>query len=158
MRSNIANKAPLSIVIDGTEYKLPILRRKFWIEWAAEIDGARAREAVAHLPPMEAAKMLLIYPVEPIMSSELVRRIHSIAGTDRIFRTSALAATPPVPPEVIDQFLEDVDPKQLESTILILAGLVDFAEQQEKAAKDDEGDESEGPPDPLASSTKGSTV
>lgn len=158
MRFNIANKAPLSVEIEGVLYKMPILRRKFWIDWASEIDGRRLKDAVSALPPLEAAKMLLIYPVEPVLTSDLVRRLNTMEGTDRVFRTSAKKAEPVMPDDVIERFLEETDARNLESLIRILAGLLDFAEQQEKQSTKDEDESEEGPPGPLADSTKGSTV
>ncbi len=158
MRFNIANKAPISVTIEGIEYQLPPVRRRFWINWAAEIDGQRTTGAIQHLSPAEGAKMLLIYPVEPTMHSELVKRIHTPEGTGRIIRESATKADPKVPDDVLNRLLEDGDEKQLETLAIMLAAVVDFAERQEQETKNaSEGEEVGESPDPLASSTKGST-
>ncbi len=160
MRFNIANTAPVTVTIDGIDYQLPRIRRGFWIKWAAEIDSKRTAEAVQNLPPTEAAKLLLIYPVEPTMHQELVRRMSTPDGIGRIIRESASKASPAVPGDVLDAWLDGGDEIQLESLALVLASLTDLAERADKAnAQMDEGGEAktEGPPDPLASSPKGST-
>jgi hypothetical protein len=149
MRFNIANKAPITVSIDGTDYQLPLMRRPFWVKWASELDARRTEEATSLLSPTERAKMLLIYPVEPIMHADMTKRLYTMDGCERVIRESASKATPPVPKDVLDPWLEDLGMKDLESLAIRLSAIIDFAEVKGKPTDDSERT---GDPDPLASS------
>ena len=150
MRFNIANKAPIVVTIAGTEYKLPPVTRRFWVEWASGIDAARMEAATANLEPLQKAKMLMVYPVEPVGHAELTRRIYTPDGTGRIIRESATKAG--VPKQQIDDLLENGDGRDLETLALMLAGIADPAEIRQAAASQPEGEGSAEGESPLASS------
>lgn len=154
MRFNIANKAPVTVSIAGTDYQLPLMRRPFWVKWASELDAKRTAEATEGLSPMERAKLLLIYPIEPTMHADLTKRISTPEGTGRIILESAAKSQPPIPPAIAAKWLEESDERDLESLALILASVVDFAEQQEKAQTQEEGGAEPGPL-PVSSSESG---
>jgi len=149
MRFHIANKAPIFVTLGDTSYALKRIRRPFWVRWSAELDAKRTEESTTGLTPLERAKLLLIYTIEPTMHSELSKRIYTTEGTGRIITEAALNATPPMPQAVLDAWLEDADEKDLETLALALASLVDLAELRESKSAD--GNEGTGEPDPLAS-------
>lgn len=140
MKFALANKAPISVDIDGTVYPLKRFTRGDFIRWASEIDGRRISEATEGLEPTQRAKLLLIFAQEPVGHAELGRRIYSPEGTGRIIRTCAEKSG--VPSEVIEKLMEDGDEKDLETLAVMLASI---AEPSEPAKTNDGGDKSADP-------------
>lgn len=138
MKFNIANKAPIVVTIDGTEYKFRPISRPFWVEWAASLDAARLESAMNGLDTLQRSKMQLVYGIEPTLHSELVRRIYTPDGTGRIIRESG--AKGGVPQAVVDGLLENGDERELETLALMLASIADVSELRVAGKMDGEGD------------------
>jgi len=149
MKFALANKAPITVNIDGTDYALKRFTRGDFVKWASEIDGKRISEATDGVDPIQRAKLLLVYTQEPVGHAELIRRIYSPEGTGRIIRTCAEKSG--VPTDVVAKLLEDGDEKDLETLAIMLASIVDPAEVAaavEKPAGQDEGADPLTPPQP----------
>lgn len=123
MKFNLANKQPITVNIEGMDYHLKRFTRGDWCAWAGEIDGKRVSEATDGLPPLERARLLLIYSVEPVGNAELSRRLYTQEGTGRIIRTCADRSG--VPKEVVDKLLDGGDAKDLETLAIMLGSIVD---------------------------------
>jgi hypothetical protein len=142
----LANKAPITVNIDGTDYALKRFTRGDFVKWASEIDGNRISEATKGVDPIQRAKLLLVYTQEPVNHAELCRRIYSPEGTGRIIRTCAEKSG--VAAEVVAKLLEDGDEKDLETLAVMLASIIDPTEARtsgDKPPADEDG------ADPLAS-------
>jgi hypothetical protein len=147
VKFNIANKAPINVSIDGTDYALKRFTRGDWVAWASAVDGRRVTEATEGLDAIQRSRLLLIYPVEPVGHADLIRRLYTPEGTGHVIRTCAVKSG--VPTTAIDALLEQGDERDLETLAVLLASIVDPSEapatEPPKA----------GEADPLPSSAKG---
>lgn len=126
MKFALANKAPITVNIDGTDYALQRFTRGDFVKWASEVDGKRISEATEGVDPIQRAKLLLVYTQEPVGHAELIRRIYSPEGTGRIIRTCAEKSG--VPKDVLDKLMDNGDERDLETLAIMLASIVDPAE------------------------------
>jgi hypothetical protein len=151
MDFSTTNRVPLTVRIDRQPYQLPPVRRKFWIEWASEVNARRLEEATDKLTPTEEAKFLSVFVIQGTTEDDLLRMIRTPEGKDRIIRDAAKRGN--VPDDVVNKLLgEDADVPEGDLTFLalMLAGVV------KSSAIGEPGDKKEGADDPLALSKPGS--
>lgn len=107
------------------EFMVPRFRRGDWKAWGMAIDADRRREVVGELTPEQAARTLLIYPLQPLTHNDMIARIATVEGTGRIVETCWRRAG--VPEHAIVRAVEegDADEQAMETLAMMLAGVVD---------------------------------
>lgn len=113
------------------DFNFPRFPSSEWEAWAAELDNAREERAVGNgrLNAHEAAKFLLLYPVEPTTRADITRYIATPGGGRRVFRTCAKLGN--VPDAVTDYLLANITEPDLETVTRILAAIVTDQELSE---------------------------
>lgn len=107
------------------EFMVPRFRRGDWKAWGARIDADRRREVVGDLTPEQGARLLLMYPLQPLTHNDMIARIATVEGTGRIVETCWRRAG--VPEHAIVRAVEegDADEQAMETLAMMLAGVVD---------------------------------
>jgi hypothetical protein len=119
----LSNNGPVVVNVNGTPYNFARFRRRDWVDWGAAIDAERNAAATEGLEPQERARLLMVFPPQPVTHNELAARIATPAGVERIIR--ACGERGGVPKDVLDQLLEDGNEIELESLAMILASVID---------------------------------
>lgn len=154
MNFALAQKAPITVQIDGEPYNFPPFVRKDWVAWASAIDAERTNLAMRELAPETRARFLLVYGLQPVDHAELSRRINTPEGTGRIIRTCGERGS--VPKEVLDKLLDSGNERELETLAMMLASVVDPERIVPTKPSDQKGEEK--PADPLPKSEPGSNA
>ena len=126
---------------DVREFQVPRFRRGDWKAWGARIDAGRRREVVGELTPEQGARLLLMYPLQPLTHNDMIARIATVEGTGEIVATCWRRAG--VPEHAIVRAVDegDADEQAMETLAMMLAGVVDPEEvakrilEAERAAK-----------------------
>jgi len=150
---NLQSRQPIKVRVNGKVYDFPRFKRRDWREWQIELDAERQESASQNLSPEERARLLLLYPLEPLTKSNMRARLDTLEGSGRVFGVCAAKAG--VPEAEIKAIVEDgeIDEIDLETVVLMLASLADPAEVAKRlgmsAEEDDAGDEREDLKSPL---------
>jgi hypothetical protein len=149
MSSTIAKKAPITLIVDGKPVPVPRARRKFWREWASELDAGKVEKVTAGMGDEEAARWQAFYRILPTTNDDLVQLIGTPDGSDRIIGHCLREAG--IPADHVEELLEDLGQHKRTELAMVLASIVDpvnVAAPTDKPAESPEG----GAGDPLASS------
>ena len=153
IRFKLTEKLPLTIQIDGVDYKFPRFLRKDWKAWEAEEMAKREAEVRERIgDPEQWARIKLMFPATPLTKRELRERVYTIEGTGRVFRTCAEKAG--VPADVIKRLIDDGewDETELENLAVMLASIISDADVARHMQTDNGADgekRTEGRDDPL---------
>jgi hypothetical protein len=139
------------------DFLFPRFPSSEWEAWANELDNAREERAVGNgrLNAHEAAKFLLLYPVEPTTRADITRYIATPSGGRRIFRTCAKLGN--IPGGVVEYVLANITEPDLETVVRILAAIVSDRELSEsllELQQQQEQQEASGKPAPLREEDK----
>lgn len=131
-RFTVRSQKPVPFEWDGKTYEFPRFSRADWAAWAQDEDLARENRAVAGLTPEMRARVLLLFPVQPITKSELQAMVNTPAGAGRVFRTCAERSE--MPADEIGRIVDggEVNEDDLENFAVVLASIVD---EEEVAAR-----------------------
>lgn len=150
MDFKIAHAAPVGIKLNGTDYLLPKMRVRDWIDYGAKIDAKRLADATAGLSPSDRYKLLSVIPMFATSFRQLVNHSQSVEGASLVIRTCA--ARVKMPDDQIDLLLDNAVPDDLLALSALLSGLVDDVVETDSEPK------KEGQSDPLASTPAESTT
>lgn len=156
IRFKLVNKEPIYVNVMGKNYALPRFRRRDWKEWRAKEMSERTEDATKGMVPEQRARVLLLFPPQPLTTPEMRKRVYTMEGTGHVFRTCAERGG--VPAAVIDQIVDDgeVDEMDLETIAVLLASMADPDQvARELGIPKDDKDEPEGD-DPLTRAGHGS--
>ena len=158
IRFKLVDKAPILVNILGVNYSLPRFLRRDWVAWRAEEMAERTADATEKMEPEQRARVLLMYPPQPLTNPDMRRLVYTPEGTGRIFRTCAERAG--VPAEVIAKVTDEglIDELDLETICLMLASMANPDEVAKQLGLTEEKNDEQEADDPLAQGTRDSAT
>jgi hypothetical protein len=157
MNFTLANKSPVTVVIDGKSYAIPRARRKFWGEWASEIDAKKLEAATAGMSDEDRARWVHINQVWCTTHDDLIKLVNTLDGADRVI--AHCMGQGGIEQAVIDRVVDELGPNERASLAFTLAAIIDpaafaLAAQQQNQNGDGKDKTEAGESDPLARSTQ----
>lgn len=128
IKFNRANRQPVPLQIDGKDYLFPRFNRNDWDELQTKIDALRLEEATRGMYKLDRARLLNLYPQEPLTRQGLYSYVYTRDVAAHIFKTCAARAG--VDDETIADWVEGegMSEVDIETVALMLASIVDPSE------------------------------
>lgn len=123
MSFTVANRVPITLIIEGKPYHLPRAKRKFWLEWAAEENARKLERATVDMSDEQRAQWMAIYQVAHTTTDDLIRLVTTPEGNDKIITHCMKAGG--VPDELVEQVIENIGESQRAGLALALANIVE---------------------------------
>lgn len=102
------SQVPVIVNFGGRRIQIPKFKTKDWIDWANELDTARADNATKNLNPEQRFRLLTAYNILPTDVGELRNWVDTPKGTIRVVKTCLQRAT------VIGRYLANGDQESYE--------------------------------------------
>jgi hypothetical protein len=137
MSYDVTQKAPVVLKIDGQPFPVPLASRKFFREWAAEIDAQLLADATPNMSEGERARWQAFYRIARTTTDELLGLSATPEGSERVVGHCMKEAG--ADDAMVERVLDELGPRGITALAAVLAHLVsplDMEAAKETAKKE----------------------